>query len=92
MRTAVVGQSGTKFHNIRAKCCPRKTRAGQTIFWAMTAGPGTVARPHASWTERVFILHASCMAEMIDKAPVTAPTRPAEIAAELAALRAASAA
>lgn len=87
MRTVVVGQKGSQFHGLRTRCCPRKTRAGQTIFWALTA-----ARPDASWRERAFVLHATCMATMIAAAPEGAPTRPPEIEAEIAALAAAAAA
>lgn len=87
MKTAVVGQAGSQLHGIRAKCCPRSTKAGQVVFWTLTAG-----KPKAAWRERCFVLHATCMAEKIASAPAGAPARPTEIEAELAALRAASAA
>lgn len=87
MKTATVGQAGSQLHGIRAKCCPRKTKAGQVVFWTLTAG-----KPNASWRERAFILHATCMAEKIAAAPDSAPCRPAEIQAELDALKEAAAA
>lgn len=87
VKTATVGQVGSQLHGLRAKCCPRKTKAGQVVFWTLTAG-----KPLASWEERAFVLHATCMAEKIAAAPAGAPCRPEEIQAELDALAAAAAA
>lgn len=86
MKTAIVGQPNSQLHGIRAKCCPRKTRAGQVVFWTLTAG-----KPNASFRERAFIVHATCMAEKLATAPEGAPCRPPEIQAELDALKEAAA-
>lgn len=87
MKTAIVGQPNSQLHGIRARCCPRKTKAGQVVFWTLTA-----AHKGVSWRERVFLVHATCMAEKIATAPESAPCRPPEIQAELDALAAAAAA
>lgn len=87
MKTAVVGQPNSQLHGLKTKCCNSKTRTGQTVLWALTA-----PRPNASWRERAFVLHATCMAEQIAAAPDGAPTRRSAVRAELDALRAAAAA
>lgn len=87
MKSALVGSPISQFHGLRTKCCRRSTRTGQAIYWQLTKGP-----KNASWRERVFVLHVACMAEMVAAAPQGAPARPAEIAAEIVALREAAAA
>ena len=87
MKSAVVGQPGSQLHGIRTKCCNRSTRTGQAVSWHLFH--------HAiglSFRERAIILHATCMAEIAARAPDSAPVRPPELAAEMAALRAAAAA
>ena len=83
MKTSVVGQPGSQLHGLSTKCCKRRTKPGQVVFWALTAPAANV-----SWRQRAFVLHADCMATMVANAPDGAPVRPPELAAEMAALRA----
>lgn len=87
MKTAIVGGPDSRLHGLKAKCCNRTSKTGETVFWSLTA-----PRPKASWRERVFLLHADCMQAKIDAAPAGAPVGQAAVAAEVAALRSAAAA
>lgn len=88
MKSATIGNPGSQLHGLRTKCCSRTTRTGQAVYWALTA-----SKPDTSWRERAFVLHVECMAAMVAAAPsVGAPVRPPELAAEIAALKAAAAA
>lgn len=68
MRTALVGNAGSRLHGVKTRCCNRATKPGEAVLWTLTRPAKNV-----SYTERLVILHVDCTRRLCDQAPEGAP-------------------